>query len=155
MAKWYIGIDLGGTFTKTCLMDDAGRSKDIIQRPTPTDLGGQAVIEAMGAGKLAAGKNPLTRIESAKKNGGPKAAVFVWIRSETYWNSLRTFWSACDASDRAVVDSCWRGCNASRLAPSWFESARVRSEEPVCSVLIVAAYVLGRPIPSSSPPTPT
>ncbi|MCY2923926.1 MAG: ROK family protein [Planctomycetota bacterium] len=52
MAKWYIGIDLGGTFTKTCLMDDAGRSKDIIQRPTPTEKGGPAVVEAMGAGGL-------------------------------------------------------------------------------------------------------
>jgi len=52
VATWYIGIDLGGTFIKTCLMDDSGRPKDIIQRPTPTGQGGQAVIEAMGAGGL-------------------------------------------------------------------------------------------------------
>ena len=46
--------------------------------------------------------------------------------------------SACEASDRAVVESCWRVCRASRLAPSSLESASVRLSAPVCSVLIIA-----------------
>ena len=41
-----------------------------------------------------------------------------------YWNSRSTFWSACAASDSAVVDSCWRVCKASRLAPSSFVGER-------------------------------
>src|SRR6185312_11059232 len=56
----------------------------------------------------------------------------------SYWKRRSTFWSACEASDRAVVDSCWRVCRARRFAPSWFESASVRSFAPVWSVLIVA-----------------
>ncbi|MCY2932330.1 MAG: ROK family protein [Planctomycetota bacterium] len=65
MAKWYIGIDLGGTFIKTCLMDGDGRSQAIIQRPTPVDKGGQAVLEAMGAGGL----------EVLAANGVPRGEV--------------------------------------------------------------------------------
>ena len=37
-----------------------------------------------------------------------------------------------------MVDSCWRVCKASRLAPSSLESASVRLSAPVCSVLIIA-----------------
>src|SRR5688572_12272213 len=59
-------------------------------------------------------------------------------RSKTYWNSRSTAWLACEASDRAVVDSCWRVCKANRFAPSSFESASVRLSAPVCSVLIIA-----------------
>ena len=55
----------------------------------------------------------------------------------SYWNSRSTFWSAWVASESAVEDSDWRVCNASRLAPSWLASAKVKSLLPVCSVLIV------------------
>src|SRR5215470_7626868 len=55
----------------------------------------------------------------------------------TYWNNRSTAWFAWLASDSAVVESCWRVCNASMLAPSVLTSARVRESEPVCKVLII------------------
>ena len=36
-----------------------------------------------------------------------------------------------------MVDSCWRVCRASMLAPSSLVSARTRLSAPVCSVLII------------------
>src|SRR6185436_4113507 len=59
-------------------------------------------------------------------------------QGKSYWNSRSTAWLACEASDRAVVDNCWRVCKASKFAPSSLESARVRLSAPVCSVLIIA-----------------
>jgi len=44
--------------------------------------------------------------QCTKKNGGPKAAVLIVGLVPVYWNNFSTFWSACEASDRAVVDSC-------------------------------------------------
>src|SRR5690242_20416094 len=59
-------------------------------------------------------------------------------RFRSYWNNRSTAWLACEASDRAVVDSCCRVCKARRLAPSSLESASVRLSAPDCSVLIIA-----------------
>src|SRR6185437_15397270 len=76
---------------------------------------------------------------SKKRNGGTRVPPFQFLGGLfDYWNRRRTAWLACDASDRAVVDSCWRVCKASKLAPSSFESASVSASEPACSVLIVA-----------------
>ena len=48
MAKWCIGIDLGGTFIKFCAMDDARRPTETFQLATPDSSDG--VIEQMAAG---------------------------------------------------------------------------------------------------------
>src|ERR1700731_1735815 len=69
----------------------------------------------------------------------PGSAIFVQtVAPADQPNSLSTLFDACAASDRAVVESCWRVCRASMLAPSSLVSAKVRLSEPVCSVLIVA-----------------
>src|SRR5712692_6743521 len=52
-------------------------------------------------------------------------------------NRRSTLLAACAASDSAVVDSCWRVCNARRLAPSSLVSASTRLSAPTCNVLIV------------------
>src|SRR5438445_13331909 len=69
----------------------------------------------------------------------PGSAIFVQAFAPADQpNSLSTLFDACAASDRAVVESCWRVCRASMLAPSSLVSAKVRLSAPVCSVLIVA-----------------
>src|SRR5260221_10480263 len=59
-------------------------------------------------------------------------------RRPHYWTSRTTAWLACEASDKAVVESCCRVCNARRLAPSSLGSASVRLSAPVVSVLTIA-----------------
>src|SRR5436190_4361875 len=75
-----------------------------------------------------------------KADGGPKAAVDGTLQLAGGYppNSFSTFRSLCTASERAVVESCCRVCNARRFAPSSFESASVRLSAPVVSVLIIA-----------------
>ncbi|MFP3937471.1 MAG: ROK family protein [Phycisphaerae bacterium] len=56
MARQCIGIDLGGTAIKFGLLDEDNSFSETIQRPTPTDRGGDGVVEQMvsGAGELLA-----------------------------------------------------------------------------------------------------
>lgn len=54
VAKWCIGIDLGGSFIKCCLGCRDGATMPILQRPTPADGGADAVVEAMAAAGRAA-----------------------------------------------------------------------------------------------------
>jgi len=49
MSKYCIGIDLGGTFIKFCLLDENLQASDIFQLPTPT-TGAKDVINQMVAG---------------------------------------------------------------------------------------------------------
>ena len=50
MAKYCIGIDLGGTYTKFALLDRASVIVGENQVPTPAEKGADAVVEAMAAG---------------------------------------------------------------------------------------------------------
>ena len=50
MARYCIGIDLGGTFIKFGLLDDQQRPGDVFQLPTPTDRGGEGVVDQMIVG---------------------------------------------------------------------------------------------------------
>ena len=50
MAKWCIGIDLGGTYIKFGLLDERRRPSETFQLPTPTDRGADGVVEQMIAG---------------------------------------------------------------------------------------------------------
>ena len=50
MARWCIGIDLGGTFIKFGLLDESNLPSGIFQLPTPLDRGPEAVIEQMITG---------------------------------------------------------------------------------------------------------
>lgn len=49
MAKLCIGIDLGGTFIKFCLVDEARKVSETLQLPTPSD-GAAGVVAQMAAG---------------------------------------------------------------------------------------------------------
>ncbi len=49
MAKSCIGIDLGGTFIKFCLVDENRRASETFQLPTPSD-GAKGVVAQMAAG---------------------------------------------------------------------------------------------------------
>ncbi|MDY6913338.1 MAG: ROK family glucokinase [Planctomycetota bacterium] len=62
MAKYSIGIDLGGTFIKFCLLDEARRARGVFQLPTPADGGPDAVIEHMiGGGRKLLRDNKVAR----------------------------------------------------------------------------------------------
>ncbi|MGC9454008.1 MAG: ROK family protein [Phycisphaerae bacterium] len=50
MARQCIGIDLGGTAIKFGLLDEDNQFSETIQRPTPTDRGGDGVVEQMVSG---------------------------------------------------------------------------------------------------------
>ena len=50
MAKWCIGIDLGGTFIKFGLLDDRMRPVGVFQLPTPIDRSSDGVVDQMVAG---------------------------------------------------------------------------------------------------------
>ena len=50
MAKYCIGIDLGGTFTKFGLMDESGRVSSMFQIPTVLDKGGEGLIDLIVLG---------------------------------------------------------------------------------------------------------
>lgn len=50
MAKYCIGIDLGGTFIKFGLLDRSNKVSGIFQLPTPNDKGPEPVIQQMIAG---------------------------------------------------------------------------------------------------------
>jgi len=50
VARWCIGIDLGGTFIKFGLLDESNLPSGIFQLPTPPDRGPDAVIEQMITG---------------------------------------------------------------------------------------------------------
>ena len=50
MAKWFIGIDLGGTYIKFGLLDDQRRAGESFQLPTPAGAGAEGVIGQMVAG---------------------------------------------------------------------------------------------------------
>ena len=50
MAKWCIGIDLGGTFIKFGLLDEQMNPVGVFQLPTPTDKGRDGFINQMVAG---------------------------------------------------------------------------------------------------------
>jgi glucokinase len=50
MSKWCVGIDLGGTFIKFCLLSADHKPTRIFQLPTPSDRGGQGVADQMIAG---------------------------------------------------------------------------------------------------------
>jgi hypothetical protein len=82
-------------------------------------------------------KKWVVELDCQRENGGAYAPPFSSIRDkEDYGNSLRTACWAWFEIDRAEIDSCWRVCRVSRLALSWFWSARARFAEPVCSVLM-------------------
>ncbi|MCL2701124.1 MAG: ROK family glucokinase [Phycisphaerae bacterium] len=49
MSKYCIGVDLGGTFIKFCLLDEQRRASDIFQLPTPA-TGAKDVVAQMVAG---------------------------------------------------------------------------------------------------------
>src|SRR5947209_7156833 len=66
---------------------------------------------------------PGTAVETNEAGRSPPHPVY--CLSENYWSRRRTFWSDCEASDRALVERLWRVCRASRLAASSLESARV------------------------------
>src|SRR4051794_33903805 len=71
--------------------------------------------------------------------GGHRARLpYLVAGSRTYWSRRSTFWSDCEASDRALVDRLWRVWRARRFAASSLLSAKVRFDAPVCSVLIRA-----------------
>jgi glucokinase len=50
MSRYCIGIDLGGTFIKFCLLDENYRASEIFQLPTPVDQGASGVIQQMTTG---------------------------------------------------------------------------------------------------------
>jgi len=50
MSKYCIGIDLGGTFIKFCLLSDTGEATGLFQLPTPSEGGPDAVIQQMAGG---------------------------------------------------------------------------------------------------------
>jgi len=50
MAKYCIGIDLGGTFIKFCLLGETGEATGFFQLPTPNEGGPDAVIQQMVGG---------------------------------------------------------------------------------------------------------
>ncbi len=50
MARFCVGIDLGGTFIKCALLDEAMSIRGELSSPTPAEKGPEAVIEAMASG---------------------------------------------------------------------------------------------------------
>jgi len=71
MSKYCIGVDLGGTFIKFCLMDENRQASEIFQLPTPA-TGAKDVVAQMVAG----GKQAM-----ARRNLMPKDIVGVGIGS--------------------------------------------------------------------------
>src|SRR5262245_55629487 len=71
-----------------------------------------------------------------KRRGFWPRRILWRIRSEDQ-NRRSTAWSACEASDSAVEDSCWRVCRARGLGASLLGSASTSASSPVCRGLII------------------
>jgi hypothetical protein len=87
--------------------------------------------------RLRAVERAIACAQSQKKTAGPRPRRLTLYRCLLDQNNCNTFWSACAASDRATVESCWRVFRASMFAPSSFVSARTRLSAPICRTLIM------------------